>query len=356
MKTYYDILGISRNATQAQIKSAYRKLAKQYHPDMGEETEETRIRFQEIQEAYAVLSDPAKRKIYHYYGHAEYTRIYRTAPNGNHSANYSGAYSRDESGHSHEDGHCGACGHDEGGHSHGDGHCGACGHDEDGHSHEDGHCGACDHGRDSVAPPKMEAPPPASVRIAVWLELEDTLQEVVKDAIYVEKIPGENGRKPEERVWKFKVKIPAESFDHQFFFLGSVLYGSEAEAFFDHTETAYPYKTFVIIVLLKDRPGIIRQGYHLYMDHTVDYPSLVLGGPVVIPTPFGDVVCDLAPGTQTERQIRLVNYGLIRPKIIGGRGDMHVRLHVKIPQELTAKQKALLEQLRDAFEEEAEYC
>ena len=60
MKDYYSILGITKNATESEIKTAYRKLAKKHHPDRGGNT----TKFQEIQEAYSVLSDPKKRQQY----------------------------------------------------------------------------------------------------------------------------------------------------------------------------------------------------------------------------------------------------------------------------------------------------
>lgn len=69
-KDYYDVLGVSRGASDADIKSSYRKLAKQYHPDKNQGDEKAADRFKEIGEAYAVLSDPEKRKLYDQYGHA----------------------------------------------------------------------------------------------------------------------------------------------------------------------------------------------------------------------------------------------------------------------------------------------
>lgn len=63
-KDYYSILGISRNATQEEIKRAYRRLAMQYHPDKNPNNKEAEERFKEISEAYEVLSDPQKRAIY----------------------------------------------------------------------------------------------------------------------------------------------------------------------------------------------------------------------------------------------------------------------------------------------------
>ncbi len=71
-KDYYEILGVPRNASQKEIEEAYRRLAIQYHPDRhpSEKKEEMREKFKEISEAYAVLSDPNKRKQYDMYGHA----------------------------------------------------------------------------------------------------------------------------------------------------------------------------------------------------------------------------------------------------------------------------------------------
>ncbi len=70
-RDYYEVLGVSKTATDAEIKSAFRKLAKKYHPDVSKE-ENAAEKFKEAQEAYAVLSDPEKRKRYDQFGHSAF--------------------------------------------------------------------------------------------------------------------------------------------------------------------------------------------------------------------------------------------------------------------------------------------
>lgn len=69
---YYDVLGIARNSTKQEMKNAYRKLAKKYHPDMNRNNPAAEQTFKEITEAYNVLSDDEKRKLYDQFGHAAF--------------------------------------------------------------------------------------------------------------------------------------------------------------------------------------------------------------------------------------------------------------------------------------------
>lgn len=73
-KDYYEVLGVSKNATDTEIKSAFRKLAKKYHPDVNKEPDAAE-KFKEAQEAYAVLSDENKRRQYDQYGHAAFDQM-----------------------------------------------------------------------------------------------------------------------------------------------------------------------------------------------------------------------------------------------------------------------------------------
>ena len=71
-RDYYEVLGVDRNADEAALKKAYRVLAKKYHPDANPGDKEAEAKFKEASEAYAVLSDPEKRRQYDQFGHAAF--------------------------------------------------------------------------------------------------------------------------------------------------------------------------------------------------------------------------------------------------------------------------------------------
>ena len=71
-KDYYEVLGVPKNASEQDIKKAYRSMAKKYHPDRNKDNPEAEAKFKEVQEANEVLSDPQKRAAYDQYGHAAF--------------------------------------------------------------------------------------------------------------------------------------------------------------------------------------------------------------------------------------------------------------------------------------------
>lgn len=355
MGSYYEILGVKPDATPEEIKKAYRKLAKKYHPDSKNDDPAANARFQEISEAYATLSDPELRQKYDYMGDDAYKSM--NSRQGSSSADY---------------------------------------------ETEDGHCGACEQGRRKKE--EDEGPPPKSIRMAVHLTLKETLKEAVKPvSFYIKedcpRCQGEHaqipyvecpvcngkgrhiryesswghkvgrevscstcrgkGRIPKEicpdchglgyieKKWEFQVKIPPGSYERQYFFLQDVVCGEKEEV----DKISCGNKNLIVVVLLDDDPQFQRKGYHLYTTCSVDYPTIVLGGKIKIPTIEGDVWHQIPEGLQLGGRIQLLNKGLIRPKKIGGRGDQYVTLNISIPRNLTARQKQALENYREAMEE-----
>ena len=71
-RDYYEVLGLDRSADEAAIKKAYRSLAKKYHPDMNPGDQDAEKKFKEASEAYAVLSDPEKKRQYDQFGHSAF--------------------------------------------------------------------------------------------------------------------------------------------------------------------------------------------------------------------------------------------------------------------------------------------
>lgn len=97
-RDYYEVLGLTRAADNKQIKSAYRKLAKRYHPDTNPGDAEAKKKFEEIGEAYQVLSDPEKRKLYDRFGMAAFDQSQGTSGSQKERGGYSGHFYRSPDG------------------------------------------------------------------------------------------------------------------------------------------------------------------------------------------------------------------------------------------------------------------
>src|SRR5579862_2450026 len=80
-KDYYEVMGVARDATEAQIKQAYRKLARKYHPDVSKE-KDAEAKFKEVREAYEVLKDPEKKRAYDQLGQRRHGQQGFTPPPG----------------------------------------------------------------------------------------------------------------------------------------------------------------------------------------------------------------------------------------------------------------------------------
>ena len=331
-KDYYQLLGIPKNAPDKDIKSAYRKLARKWHPDANPNNQkEAEDKFKEIQEAYEVLGDPEKRRKYDVLGsnwqqaaqQAEQQRRYRSAQHDTFNFGF---------------GDFGAAGAG-----------GAPG----------GPSGFSDFfdmffsgiGKRNTAQSTGFAQRGQDLETTIELTLRDVYDGGKKSvSLQVEDVcPRCRGTGTDRgglcthchgtgrllSTKKFEVTIPKGIGEGQRIRLaaqgGSGIAGG-------------PNGDLFLVVKLLDDPSYKRKGDDLYVDLPVSIYDLVLGGEVKVPTMGGQVTMTVPAGTQNNRLLRLSGRGM--PKVRnGGSGDLYVRLIGQLPTDLTDKEKKLFKEL-----------
>jgi len=286
---YYKALGVAKTATQDEIKKAYRKLARKMHPDLNPNDKEAHKKFQQINEANEVLSDPEKRKKYDQYGkdwqHAEQfeqARQSQQRSRGTGSQSFSG--------------------------------------DDDGafsDFFESLFGGSADGGRSRQTKFRGQ-----DHQASLQLSLKDvytTHQQTLT-------VNGKN----------IRITIPAGVENGQVIKLKG--YGGPGV-------NAGPAGDLYITFIIADDPGFKRSGNDLYTTATIDLYTAVLGGEIVIETLTGKVKLQVMPGTQNGTKVRLKGKGFPVYKKEGQYGDLYVTFNVKIPADLTEKQKELFTEL-----------
>lgn len=289
---YYKVLEIPKTATEDEIKKAYRKLARKHHPDVNPNDKESHKKFQLINEANEVLSDPEKRKKYDQYGkdwkHAEQ---FEQARSQQQSQRYSSqAYTQDFQEGDFSDFFSSLFGNTEGQHF---------------RSRQTRFRGEDYHA-----------------------ELQLNLTDVYSTHQQVLTVKGKN----------IRITIPAGVDNGQQIKIKN--YGGKG---INGGPDGDLYITFHIINNTKFK----RNGNDLYTDAELDLYTAVLGGEFVIDTLGGKVKLNVKPETQNETKIRLKGKGFPIYKKEGepGFGDLIVTFHIKIPTNLTDRQKELFEQL-----------
>lgn len=298
---YYKILGLSKTASESDIKKAYRKLARKYHPDVNPDNEEAKQKFQQINEANEVLSDPEKRKKYDKYGkdwqHADQFEEARKRQRT--SQAYSGGprhewqeYTGDFDNGTFSDFFEDLFGHRASSSSFG------------GFSQARGI-----KGQDYTA------------------ELSVNLRDVFKTHKQTLNLNGKN----------IRITIPAGVKDGQKIKLKG--YGGPGA---NGGQKGDLYITFNII----NNTQFKRDGANLYMDVPIDVYSAILGGEVIADTFDGKVKLKIKPGTQPDTKVKLKGKGFPVYKAKSKFGDLIITYKVKIPERITAEERELLERLK----------
>jgi DnaJ-class molecular chaperone len=327
-KDYYALLGVPKSAAEKDIKSAYRKLARKWHPDANPDNPKAaEEKFKEISEAYEVLGDPEKRKKYDVLGsnwqqasrQAEQQRQYRTRY-GEHDFNF------DFGG---------------GGANAGAGPSGFSDFFDMFFSgigrRQSQTAGFPQRGQD------LETTIELSLRDvydggkkAVSLQIEDTCPRCRGTGTDAGRLCTQcSGTGRVIVTKKFEVSIPKGIGDGQRIRLaaqGGIGLGGG------------PNGDLYLIVKLLDDSTYKRKGDDLYVDLPVSIYDLVLGGEVKVPTMAGQVAMTIPEGTQNNRLLRLSGKGMPKVKN-GGAGDQYVRLIGQLPQALTDKEKKLFKEL-----------
>ena len=291
---YYEILGVNKNATEEEIKKAYRKLARKYHPDLNPNDKEANKKFQQINEANEVLSDPQKRKKYDQYGkdwqHAE---EFEKARQSGHRRSTAGA-----------EGFSGFSGafDDEGFSDFFQSMFGDTG--RTGRSRQ-----AKFRGQDYNA------------------ELHLPLRDAYKTHQQTLKVNDKN----------IRITIPAGVENGQIIKLKG--HGG-------HGINGGPNGDLYITFVIADDPEFKRLGNDLYATVDLDLYTAVLGGEIMVDTMDGKVKLKVKPETQNGTVTRLKGKGFPVYKREGESGDLYITYSIKIPTHLTEKQKELFRQLQ----------
>jgi curved DNA-binding protein len=311
-KDYYQILGVSRDATADEIKKAYRKLAAKYHPDKNPGDKSAEEKFKEINEAKEVLTDPEKRKLYDQFGKDwEYYKQagaqgnfdwskYAQQQGGGRAYTYSGNIEDMED------------------------LFGGGGFSDFFDLLFGGGGGArtrTRHGRTRTRPTSQKGQDYAA---EVFISLEEAYHgtsrqlNVDGQTIKINLKPGvADGQ---------KLKVSGK---------GGPGVGGGQKGDLYITVKVYPHPLFE------------RKGDDLYTDVKVDLYTAVLGGKVEVNTFKGKVKVDIAPGTNPGKVLKLKGLGMPNYKHPSTYGDLYVKINVEIPKDLTDKEIELFKKLRD---------
>lgn len=360
-RDYYEVLGVDKNADDAALKKAYRALAKKYHPDMNPGDKEAEKKFKEASEAYAVLSDPEKRRQYDQFGHAAFDGGAGGA-GGFGGFDFNGADFGDIFGDIFGDlfgGRRGSAGARSGPMK------GAnlrtsvritfeeavFGTEKEIELTVKEECKTC-HGTGAKPGTSPETCPKCGGKGQVVF----TQQSFFGTVRNVQACPdcGGTGKIIKEKCTdchgsgfvpmkkRFAVTIPAGIDNGQY----KRLAGQGEPGI-----NGGPRGDVLVEVIVGQHPIFQRQDTNIYSTVPVSFAVAALGGEVVIDTVDGKVIYDVKAGTQTDTRVRLKGKGVPSLRNKDLRGDHYVTLVVQTPEHLSAEAKELLRKFDEATED-----
>lgn len=356
-RDYYEVLGISKGASEEEIKKAYRKLAKKYHPDLNPGDQEAEKRFKEVSEAYEVLSDAQKRARYDQFGHAG------VDPNAASGGGGYGGFGDFDIGDIFEGFFGGGFG---GGSRRANPNAPRQGEDAyasvtisfleacKGTEKEVTvtrmeSCHAC-HGSGAAPGSSPQTCPDCHGSGTVKVQQRTPFGMVTsartcsrcggKGKIISSPCPSCQGGGRESKTKKIKVNIPAGIDDGQTLMVRS---GGNAGL------NQGPSGDLNVAVTVRPDPIFKRRGFDILCEVPVTYAQAAMGADVVVPTIDGKVKYHIAEGTQPGTTFRLKGKGVHR--LNGrGRGDMLATMTVEVPKNLTKGQKEALKEFENSLD------
>jgi len=303
-KDYYATLGVPKGASQDEIRKAFRRLARQHHPDVAKDKKNAESKFKDINEAYEVLGDAEKRKRYDELG-ADWDRKGPQPPPG---------WDRG----------------DEGGSFGGTGFSDFFEQFFSGAASRGGRGGRFSPfgGMGGMGGMEEEAPRGRDIEADLLVTLEEALHGAKKKISF-----RRDGNAPMET---YEVRIPKGVHEGQKIRLAGQ--GQSAQA-----GRRAPAGDMYLVVRFERHPDFRVEGSDLLYDFDVPASLAVLGGEVSVPTPEGSVRLKVPAGSQSGRKFRLKGRGL--PINKESRGDFYACLEVKLPDSLTEEERQLWEKL-----------
>ena len=364
-RDYYEVLGVDKNADEATLKKAYRQIAKKYHPDMNPGDKEAEAKFKEATEAYAILSDAEKRKMYDQFGHA----AFENGGAGAGSGGFGGFSGFDFNGDIFSDLFGDLFGGSFGGsrgarrnsptkganlrarvHISFEEAVSGCSKELDIALKEK--CTTC--GGTGAKPGTSPETCPKCNGQGQFVSMQQSIFGAVQNiqtcpqcggsGKYIkDKCPDCRGTGYVSARKKIKVDIPAGIETGQ-----SIRIREKGEPGIN----GGPKGDLLVEVIVSQSEKYERNGMDLYSTQYISYPTAVLGGDVRIPTPYGDVLYTVKAGTATNTRIRLREKGMPSVRNANAKGDLYVTLIVEVPTKLSSEAKKLLEQYAEACGEE----